>query len=73
MGSEDIRTAIIQTDPEYQEMAERVCKLECVFQLLEDYKRSFEMAYNVVKKVIDISIRSNPRLTIEGNPGTQWQ
>lgn len=66
LGSVDMREAVINQDPEYQDMAMLAINLKCHLTLLKEFKSGFEMAYNGVKKVMGDSIgsqnRANPYL-----------
>ena len=51
MGSEDIRSAILALDPDYQEAQARVIQIQCVVELLEGKLRAIDKAYMAVKSV----------------------
>jgi len=71
LGSEDIRQAFLDSDPEYLQALELVNQTQCYIAALEGQKRAFENAYNAVKKMLgqDTSAqRQNPNLVTTYNP-----
>lgn len=71
MGSEDIRQAFLDSDPEYATALELVYNTQCYIAAFEGQKRAFENAYNAVKKMLgqDTSMqRQNPNLPTTYNP-----
>lgn len=69
LGSEDIRTAILDTDQEYQEALERCDKIRAISKLLQGKLKAIEMAYTSVKKIIGENVYNakNPNLTHKEN------
>lgn len=72
--SADIRQAIIDTDSAYEKASERADYIDCVVEYLKGKLKSFENAYNSVKKIMsddsfNMQGRQNPNLS--GNTGTQ--
>lgn len=70
MGSEDVRSAILATDVEYQSAQSRVMQIQCVLELLEGKLRSIDKAYMAVKAVgsDQSQFRHSPDLST--TPGT---
>lgn len=70
LGSEDIREAVYNSDPECQHAKVSVDMLASMLKLVREYKKAFEMSYNAVKKIMgDSSImgnRPNPNLIVPG-------
>ena len=65
LGSEDIRQAFLDRDPDYKRMQELIGNLECYVGLFETIQIGFENAYNSVKKLLGTSgseYRPNPNL-----------
>jgi len=52
MGSEDIRKAIIDADPEYQKACEALDQLKAVSKLVKSKSKGLEMAYSTVKRLV---------------------
>lgn len=63
LGSEDIRLAVMNMDPEYKRAQELIINIRCYLTLLQDTKKAFEMAYNGVKKVMGDSSSNMNRLS----------
>jgi hypothetical protein len=51
-GSEDLRTAILDQDEEYQDALDQTQKIKCVIELLKGKLKGFEMAYTSTKKIL---------------------
>lgn len=51
-GSEDQRTAILDSDPEYTEACDRVQQVKSLIQLVSDNRDGLEKAYSSVKKIL---------------------
>jgi hypothetical protein len=69
MGSEDIRQAVFDSDPEYKRISELIYNLKCYRSMLVEQKKGFEMAFTSVKKIMgDSSMhgKANPYLITEG-------
>lgn len=52
MGSEDIRKAIIDADPEYQRACDALDQLKAVSKLIKSKAKGLEMAYSTVKRLV---------------------
>jgi hypothetical protein len=52
MGSEDIRTAVLESDEQYSQALDRVNFITCILELVKGKAKGVEMAYNAVKKVL---------------------
>lgn len=69
LGSEDIRQAFLDRDPEYKQIQEVIATIETYKTMMDIYKRGFENAYNSVKKLIgnapSPNFLSNPNLIVE--------
>lgn len=67
VGSDTLRQAIIDTDPEYRAQLEICYQLDCARDLLEAKKDALEMAYTSVKKILGESgtsyMRGNPNVS----------
>lgn len=50
-GSEDIRNAILEMDPNYSHVQEIIIQLECILSLLEGKRSSIDKAYTSAKAV----------------------
>jgi hypothetical protein len=73
LGSEDIRQAVMDADPEYKRVSELTYNLKCYIAMLQDNKKSLEMAYMSIKKIIgDSSMQNkqNPYLTVDTSGNT---
>lgn len=73
LGSEDIRQAILDRDPDYKKVQEYISSVRCYVGLLEAYQTSFMNAYNSVKKILGTdtsSWRPNPNLPQPISPST---
>lgn len=64
MGSEDIRTAILDLDDDYNVALERVDQIAAISKILQGKLKAIEMAYTSVKKIIGENAYSagNPNL-----------
>jgi hypothetical protein len=51
-GSEDMRSAILDLDPDYKSAQERILAIKAYLTLLEGKKKSIDMAYTAVKKIL---------------------
>jgi len=72
-GSEDMRSAVLALDPEYEAAQEKVIQLKCILTYLEGKLKAIDMAYTGVKKVFgDTSqYRHSPDLSVEpGQPSS---
>lgn len=69
LGSEDIRQAFLDRDPEYKQVQEVIATIETYKSMMDIYRRGFENAYNSVKKLIGNAptqtFLSNPNLIVE--------
>lgn len=68
----DIRQAIINTDPAYEKASERADYIACVVEYLKGKLKSFENAYNSVKKIMSddaFNMQSRPNPNLSGNSG----
>lgn len=73
LGSEDVRQAILDRDPDYKRVQEYLSNVRCYLGLLEAYQTSFMNAYNSVKKILGTdtsSWRPNPNLPQPISPST---
>lgn len=73
LGSEDVRQAILDIDPDYKKVQEYISSVRCYVGLLEAYQTSFMNAYNSVKKILGTdtsSWRPNPNLPQPISPNT---
>lgn len=65
-GSEGLRQAVIDTDPEYRQQQEVCNQLACARDLFENKKKGVEMAYTSVKKILGETLSpygvNNPNL-----------
>ena len=52
MGSEDIRTAILNLDEEYGKITETIQQNRCILELVKGKMKGFEMAFTSVKKIL---------------------
>jgi hypothetical protein len=52
MGSEDIRTAILNSDPEFEAAQTRADFIACCLELVKGKAKAMEMAYTAVKKML---------------------
>jgi hypothetical protein len=76
LGSEDIRQAFLDSDPEYLAALELTHNTQCYIAALEGQKRAFENAYNAVKKMLgqDTSTqRQNLNLPTAYNPSPAYE
>jgi hypothetical protein len=66
MGSEDVRQAILDSDPEYTAALDKIDALSAAVELIKGKVKSIEMAYTSVKKIIGEGAYSyrNPNLTV---------
>lgn len=73
-GSEDLRTAIINSDPDYRELVDRRGMLECVIALVKVKADKIQRAYSSVSKLVgDGSLRYNlPSSSMNGNPNSDF-
>ena len=72
-GSEDIRQAVYDADPEYHRVSELIYNLKCYMTMLTDNKKALEMAYMATKKCLnDTSMqgKQNPYLTVDTSGNT---
>lgn len=70
MGSEDIRTAVLEMDEEYSQALDRVNFLSCILELVKGKAKGVEMAYTAVKKVIgEQAFNYSGARTSSGNEG----
>jgi hypothetical protein len=72
LGSEDIRTAVYETDPEYVTATEMAFNLKCYLTQFQDKRKAFQMAYDGTKKVMGTGdnnsfTRPNPHLITQLN------
>ena len=51
--SADIRQALVESDPEYQEARERMARLDAMVEYLKGKMKFLENAYTSVKKIMD--------------------
>lgn len=71
-GSADLRQAILDSDPEYKEVQGRIIKIKTHLSLLEGKKKSIDMAYTAVKKILgDIGQYRTGAVTVE-NRNSIW-
>jgi hypothetical protein len=65
LGSEDIRQAVLATQPDYQKALDEAQQLNALVELLKGKLKSIEMAYTSVKKVLGEGAFNfrNPNLT----------
>lgn len=52
MGSEDLRRAVLDMDPDYQQAAQLVADIDGSVEVVRSKLRGIEMAYNSVKKLL---------------------
>lgn len=62
-GSEDLRRAILDGDPEYQDAVDKAEELKVLGEFLRQKSKSIEMAYHSVKKLIADTFVPNQRET----------
>jgi hypothetical protein len=72
LGSEDIRSAIVDMDPDYEKAQEKTIQLKCILSLLEGKKKSVDMAYTATKKVYgdNSQYRHSPDLSVSSDATT---
>lgn len=51
-GSEDLREAVIETDPEYSEIQEKIITIKYCSELILSYVEAIKMAYFSVQKIM---------------------
>lgn len=66
LGSEDVRQAILDTDPEYSSALDKIDALHAGVELIKGKLKSVEMAYTSVKKIIGEGAFNfrNPNLSV---------
>lgn len=70
-GSEDLRTAVLEGNSEYQDAVELCEQIRCVIALLRGKQKAFENAYTAVKKIMGedaFDHHPNPRFSGESGP-----
>lgn len=72
-GSEDLRSAVLNNDPDYQKAQDWIAQLECYKALIDGKKKAVEMAYHSVRKILGDSNAhnyKNPNLIHHSDEGS---
>jgi tetrahydromethanopterin S-methyltransferase subunit G len=72
-GSADLRQALVDADPDYQNASERVNALESAREFLKGKQKGIEMAYSSVRKIIGESVYNHRNTNLNGTVDYEQQ